>query len=147
MMHNDFIKGYRSGRLGCSVSLVRLVCLLLAGRIRERKVAAALVCWVLGLLFLAVLSGMGFVYWPPAWAALVNVVLLFVLALSSIHTITEVAVSGALADEQFWELAVTERALWFFANRESDVLATSETDKGLRDSPDQRAVGRWHRPH
>ena len=146
-MHSDFIKGYKSGRLGCSVSFVRLVCLLLSGRIHERKVAAALVCWLLGLLCSAALSGMGFVYWPPAWAALVNVVLLFVLALSSIHTITAVVVSGALADEQFWELAVAERALWFFANRESDVLATSETDKGLRDSPDPRAVGRWHRLH
>lgn len=146
-MHSDFIKGYKSGRLGCSVSFVRLVCLLLSGRIHERKVAAALVCWLLGLLCSAALSGMGFVYWPPAWAALVNVVLLSVLALSSIHTITAVVVSGALADEQFWELAVAERALRFFGDRESDVLATSETDNGLHDSPQLREVGRWHRTH
>jgi hypothetical protein len=145
MMHNDFIDGYKSGRLGCSVSLVRMVCLLLSGRIRELKVAAALVCWLLGLLCLGGLSGMGFVYWPPAWAALVNAVLLSVLALSSIHAITEVIVSGALSDEQFWQLAVAERALWCFANRASDVLASSETDNSLRDSPDPRAVRRRHR--
>jgi hypothetical protein len=90
---------------------------------------------------------MGFVYWPPAWAALVNVVLLFVLALSSIHTITAVVVSGALADEQFWELAVAERALWFFGDRESDVLVTSVTGNSLHDSPQPREVGRWHRTH
>jgi len=144
MKHNDFIKGYESGKLSCSVSIVRMVCLLLSGRIRELKVAAALVCWLLGLLCLGGLSGMGFVYWPPAWAALVNAVLLSVLALSSFHAISEVIVSGALADEQFWQLAVTECALWFFANRESDVLASSETDNGLRDSLDPRTVGRRH---
>ena len=144
MKHNDFIKGYESGKLSCSVSIVRMVCLLLSGRIRELKVAAALVCWLLGLLCLGGLSGMGFVYWPPAWAALVNAVLLSVLALSSIHAISEVIVSGALADEQFWQVAVTECALWFFANRESDVLASSETDNGLCDSLDPRTVGHRH---
>jgi hypothetical protein len=144
MKHNDFIKGYESGKLSCSVSIVRMVCLLLSGRIRELKVAAALVCWLLGLLCLGGLSGMGFVYWPPAWAALVNAVLLSVLALSSFHAISGVIVSGALADEQFWQLAVTECALWFFANRESDVLASSETDNGLRDSLDPRTVGHRH---
>jgi hypothetical protein len=144
MKHNDFIKGYESGKLSCSVSIVRMVCLLLSGRIRELKVAAALVCWLLGLLCLGGLSGMGFVYWPPAWAALVNAVLLSVLALSSFHAISGVIVSGALADEQFWQLAVTECALWFFANRESDVLASSETDNGLRDSLDLRTVGHRH---
>jgi len=147
MKHNDFIKGYESGKLSCSVSLVRMVCLLLSGRIRELKVAAALVCWLLGLLCLGGLSGMGFVYWPPAWAALVNAVLLSVLALSSIHAISEVIVSGALADEQFWQVAVAECALWFFAHGESDVLASSETDNGLRDSLDPRTVGLRHRTH
>ena len=144
MKHNDFINGYESGKLSCSVSIVRMVCLLLSGRIRERKVAAVLVCWLLGLLCLAVLSGMGFVYWPPAWAALVNAVLLSVLALSSIHAISEVIVSGALADEQFWQLAVAECALWFFTDQESDVLAISETGNGLRDSSHPEAVGRRH---
>lgn len=147
MKHNDFIKGYESGKLSCSVSLVRMVCLLLAGRIRELKVAAALVCWLLGLLCLGGLSGMGFVYWPPAWAALVNAVLLSVLALNSIHAISEVIVSGALADEQFWQVAVAEGALWFFAHGESDVLASFETDNGLRDSLDPRTVSCRHRPH
>jgi hypothetical protein len=144
MKHNDFIEGYESGKLSCSVSIVRMVCLLLSGRIRALKVAVALVCWLLGLLCLGGLSGMGFVYWPPAWAALVNAVLLSVLALSSFHAISEVIVSGALADEQFWQLAVTECALQFFANRESDVLASCETDNGLRDSLDPRTVGRRH---
>jgi len=147
MMHSDFIKGYESGKLSCSVSIVRMVCLLLSGRIREQKVAAVLVCWLLGLLCLAVLSGMGFVYWPPAWAALVNAVLLSVLALSSIHAISEVIVSGALADEQFWQVAVAECALCFFAHGESDVLASSETDNGLRDPLDSRTASRRHRTH
>jgi len=143
-MHSDFIKGYESGKLSCSVSIVRMVCLLLSGRIREQKVAAVLVCWLLGLLCLAVLSGMGFVYWPPAWAALVNAGLLSVLALSSIHAISEVVVSGALADEQFWQLAVAECVLVFFTDQESDVLASSGTDNGLRDSSHPEAVGRRH---
>ena len=143
-MHSDFIKGYESGKLSCSVSIVRMVCLLLSGRIREQKVAAVLVCWLLGLLCLAALSGMGFVYWPPAWAALVHAVLLSVLALSSIHAISEVIVLGALADEQFWQLAVAECALVFFTDQESDVLASSGTDNGLRDSSHSEAVGRRH---
>jgi hypothetical protein len=144
MMHSDFIKGYESGKLSCSVSIVRMVCLLLSGRIRELKIAVALVCWLLGLLCLAVLSGMGFVYWPPAWAALVNAVLLSVLALSSIHAISEVIVSGALEDEQFWQLAVAECALGFFTDQENDVHATSGKGNGLRDSSHPEAVGRRH---
>jgi type IV secretory pathway TrbD component len=147
MKHNDFINGYESGKLSCSVSLVRMVGLLFSGRIREVKVAAGLVCWLLGLLCLVGLSGMGFVYWPAAWAALVNAVLLSILALSSIHAISEVIVSGALADEQFWQVAVAECALWFFAHGESDVLASSETDNGLRDPLDPRTVSRRHRTH
>jgi hypothetical protein len=144
MKHNDFIKGYESGKLSCSVSIVRMVCLLLSGRIRELKIAVALVCWLLGLLCLGGLSGMGFVYWPPAWAALVNAVLLSVLALSSFHAISEVIVSGALADEQFWQLAVTECALGFFTDQENDVHASSGTGNGLRDSSHPEAAGRRH---
>ena len=130
--------------MSCSVSLVRMVCLLLSGRIRELKVAAALVCWLLGLLCLGGLSGMGFVYWPPAWAAMVNAVLLSVLALSSFHAISGVIVSGALADEQFWQLAVAECALGFFTDQENDVNATSGKGNGLRDSSHPEAVGRRH---
>jgi hypothetical protein len=50
MSHDDFILGYKNGRLGCSVSTLLTLRLFLLGRIHEARVVIRLVGWSLGLL-------------------------------------------------------------------------------------------------
>jgi hypothetical protein len=121
MSHDDFILGYQNGRLGCSVSGLLTFRLFFAGRIREKRVVTNLICWSLGLVLLLGLSTMAFLYLPVFWASLATIITLAVFAVGSIHQIAELVVSAALADQQFYELARAERALWVSADGESNL--------------------------
>jgi hypothetical protein len=121
MTHDDFTSGYQSGRLWCSVSIILTFRLFFSGRIRERSVVACLVRWSLGSLVLVALSTFWFLYLPPLWAALVSLVTLAVFVLALIHQIAGVVVSAALADKQFYESAVVDRALRVSADGESEL--------------------------
>lgn len=121
MTHDDFILGYQSGRLGCSVSALLTFRLFASGRIRERRVVTTLICWSLGLLLLVGLSIVGFLYLPLLWAILATVIMLALFTLGSIHRIAELVVSAALADEQFYEFARAEHALWVSADVEGNL--------------------------
>jgi hypothetical protein len=121
MTHDDFTSGYQSGQFWCSVSVILSFRLFFSGRARHRRVVVSLVCWSLGLLVLVGLSSFGLLYLPPLWAALVSLITLAVFAFVSIHQIAGVVVSEALADKQFYESAVAERALRVSADGESDL--------------------------
>src|SRR5580700_1900269 len=110
MSHDDFILGYQNGRLGCSVSALLTLRLFLAGRIHEKRVVITLICWSLGLILLIGLSAIGFLFLPFLWAFLSTMLMLAVFALGSSYQVSELVVSAALVDKQFYELARAEHA-------------------------------------
>jgi hypothetical protein len=122
MSHDDFVLGYQSGRLGCSVSALLFCWLFVSGRTRQRRVATALVRRSLGLLLLVGLSIVGFVYLPPFWAILASLIMLTLFTFGSIHRIAELVVSAALADEQFYDFARAQRVLSISNDVEANLL-------------------------
>ncbi|MBV9274351.1 MAG: hypothetical protein JO333_10685 [Verrucomicrobia bacterium] len=127
MSHDDFTSGYQSGRSWCSVSIILTFRLLFSGRIRQRKMVASLVGWSVGLLVLVGFFIFGFCYLPLLWAALVNLITLSVFAFASSHQIAGVVVSEALADKQFYDSAVAERALRVSTDGETDLSKVQKT--------------------
>src|SRR5258708_8551309 len=121
MSHDDFILGYRSGRLGCSVSTLLTLHLCLVGRIRETRVVIRLVGWSLGLLLLVGLSAIGFLYLPVLWALLGTIILLAIFALGFDHEIAGLIVSTALMDVRFYQFALAEHALSVSADGEGNM--------------------------
>jgi hypothetical protein len=121
MSHDDFILGYENGRIGCSVSALLTLQLFFVGRIREKRVVVNLICCSLGLLLLVGLSIIGFLYLPPLWALPGTIILLAVFALGTTHQLSELVVSAALADKQFYEFARAQRALWVCTDSEGNV--------------------------
>jgi hypothetical protein len=119
--HDDFILGYQNGRLGCSVSALLTLRLFLAGQIREKQVSIRLVGWLLGLLFAFGSFIVACLLLPTLWALLGGIVLLAILWLGFTHAIGGLIVSAALSDEQFYQFAVTERALWVSADGEGNI--------------------------
>jgi hypothetical protein len=122
MSHDDFVLGYQSGRLGCSVSALLFCWLFVSGRTRQRRVATALVRRSLGLLLLVGLSIVGFVYLPPFWAILASLIMLTLFTFGSIQRIAELVVSAALADEQFYDFARAQRVLSISNDVEANLL-------------------------
>ena len=120
MSHDDFILGYQNGRLGCSVSTLLALRLLLTGRIRENRVAIRLVGWSLGLLLLIGLSTIGFLCLPVLWALLGATTLLATYALGFTHQVAGLIVSTALMDKQFFQFALAEHALCVSADGEGN---------------------------
>jgi hypothetical protein len=121
MSHDDFVLGYQNGRLGCSVSALLTLRLFLAGRIHEKRVVITLICWSLGLILLIGLSAIGFLFLPFLWAFLSTMLMLAVFALGSSYQVSELVVSAALVDKQFYELARAEHALWVSADGEGNL--------------------------
>ena len=121
MSHDDFILGYQNGRVGCGVSALFTLRLLLTGRIREKNVTFRLIAWSLGLLLLVGLLIIGFLYLPTLWLLFGALVLLSLFALGFTHAIAGLIVSTALADEQFYQFALAERALWVSTDDEGNI--------------------------
>jgi hypothetical protein len=124
MSHDDFILGYQSGRLGCSVSTLLILCLFLLGRIRETRVVIRLVGWSLGLLLLIGLTTIGFLWFlclPTLWTLLGTIMLLGVFALGLIHRVSGLIVSSALTDVHFYQFALAEHALSVSAHGEGNM--------------------------
>ena len=121
MSHDDFLLGYRNGRLGCSVSILLTLRLLLTGRIREKQVITPLVVWSLGLLLLISLSVIGFLYLPALWALLGAGILLAFFVQGLAHGIAGLIVSAALADQHFYRFILAEHALWISADSEDNL--------------------------
>jgi hypothetical protein len=121
MSHDDFLLGYRNGRLGCSVSVLLTLRLFLAGRIRREQVVTTLLGWSLGFLPLIGISVIAFVYLPIVWAFLSAGLLLAVFALGFAHGVAGLVVSTALTDQNFYEFMLGEHALWISVDSEGNL--------------------------
>jgi hypothetical protein len=119
--HDDFIVGYQSGRLGCSVSVLRVSLLVYSGRIREKRVVAKVIGWSAGLLVLISLCVVGLFFLPLLWALLAGAVVLATSVLVCLHRIGEAILSGALTDPDFFRMVQTERALGVMAVSDGNV--------------------------
>jgi hypothetical protein len=121
MSHDDFVLGYQSGQLGCSVSALLTLRLFLAGRIRERRVVINLICWALGLLLLIGLSSLAFLRLPAPLAIPGAVLLFATFLLGFSHQLDQLVVSTALTNKQFYECARSEHALWVSTDSEGNL--------------------------
>ena len=119
--HDDFIIGYQSGRLGCSVNVLRVSLLVYSGRIREKRVVAKVIGWSAGLLVLICLWVVGLYFLPLLWALLAGAIVLAISGLVCLHRIAEGILSVALTDPDFYQLARTERALGVVAIDDGNV--------------------------
>jgi hypothetical protein len=119
--HDDFVLGYQNGRLGSSVSSLLILQLFFAGRIREGRVVISLVCWALGLLFLLGLAGLAFLRIPAPWAILGALITFAVFLLGFSHQLSGLVVSAALTNQQFYEFARSQKALWVPTDGEVNV--------------------------
>jgi hypothetical protein len=121
MSHDDFLLGYQTGRLGCSVSTLLTLRLFLTRRIREKRVIFCLIRWSLALLLVIGLSILGFLYLPAPWTLLGITISLIIFALGFTHTIAALIISTAIANEQFYQFVLTERALWVSTDDEGNL--------------------------
>jgi hypothetical protein len=121
MLHDDFLLGYRNGRLGCSVSVLLVLRLFLAGRIRREQVVTTLVGWSIGFFLLIAISVIASVYLPAVWVFLSAGLLLAIFALGFTHGVAGLVVSTALADQDFYELMLGEHALRVSTDSEANL--------------------------
>jgi hypothetical protein len=121
MSHDDFLLGYRNGRLSCSVSALLILRLFLIGRIREKHVVISLLEWSLGLVLLVTFSVIGLLYLPFLWALLSTGILLGISALGFAHGVAGLIVSAALADQDFYRFMLAEHALWVSSDSEGNL--------------------------
>jgi hypothetical protein len=119
--HDDFIIGYQSGRLGCSVNVLRVSLLVYSGRIREKRVVAKVIGWSAGMLVLICLWVVGLYFLPLLWALLVGAIVLATSGLVCLHRIGEGTLSAALTDPDFYHLVRTGGGLGVVAIQEGNV--------------------------
>jgi hypothetical protein len=118
--HDNFIVGYQSGRLGCSVNVLRVSLLVYSGRIREKRVVAKVIGWSAGLLVLICLWVVGLNFLPLLWALLAGAIVLATFGLVCLHRIGEGILAVALTDPDFYHLVQTERAFGVVAIKEGN---------------------------
>lgn len=113
--HDEFIVGYQSGRLGCSVNVLRVSLLVYSAGIREKRIVAKVIGWSAGLFGLAGLWLIGLFFLPFFWALLAGAVILAIFALVCLHRIGEGVLSVALTEPDFYRHLRTEHALGIVA--------------------------------
>jgi hypothetical protein len=109
--HDDFVVGYQSGRLGCSVNVLRVFALVYSTKVRDRHIVAEVVGWSIGLLAFLCLSMAGFFFLPLLWALLSEVLVVAILTLIALHRIGDAVMAAALSDPEFYQLVGSQRAL------------------------------------
>lgn len=137
MSHEDFVLGYTTGRLGCSVSSLLTLRLFLLGRIRKRRVVIRLVGRALGLVLLIGLSIVGFLCLPAFWILLGTIITLAIFALGFVHQMGAMLVSTALIDAHFYEFALAQRALFISTGGEGNMVGATESIIRLVEVPGQ----------
>ena len=120
MPHDQFVRGYENGSLGCSTSTLLILRLFLAGKIREKKLSINLFFWSAGFLTLLIACIAGSILYVGAWVLLGIVVTLGVYVLVFFLSIGDVVLSAALASEEFYRLATEKRALWTYPDNEDN---------------------------
>ena len=121
MSHNEFVLGYEKGRLGCSVSVLLTLRLFLVGKIRPRQIWTNLLLWSLGFLLLIASFVIEFLKLPFIWALLCTVITLTFYISAFFYSFGALVLSTALADEDFYNLAAAERALWTYSDDERNL--------------------------
>jgi hypothetical protein len=121
MSHDEFVKGYEKGSLGCSVSVLLTIRLFLAGKIRDKKILINLLIWSFALLLLISASVIEFLKIPFTWGLLCTAISLAFYAIAFFYSLGEVVLSIALLKEDFYKLAMAERAIWIFPDDEKNL--------------------------
>ena len=120
MPHDQFVRGYENGSLGCSTSTLLILRLFLAGKIREKKLSINLFFWSAGFLTLIIACIVGSILYVGAWVLLGIVATLGVYVLVFFLSIGDVVLSAALMSEEFYRLATEKRALWTYPDNEEN---------------------------
>jgi hypothetical protein len=121
MSHDEFVAGYEKGGMGCSVSVLLTLRLFLGGRIREKKILIHLLLWLSGLLLLIAASVLAFLKFAFIWALLCSVIGLVFYASAFFYSFGGLVLSTALADEDFYKAAMSERALCIYSDDERNL--------------------------
>jgi hypothetical protein len=108
--HGDFIVGYQSGRLGCSVNVLRVFFLVYSTKIWERRVVTEVLAWSIGLLGLICLWVWGIFFLPLLWALAGGVLAAAIFSLIALHRVGDAVIAAALSDIAFYQLALEQRA-------------------------------------
>jgi hypothetical protein len=119
--HDDFIVGYQSGRLGCSVNVLRILSLVYSIKIREKRIVAEVVGWSVGFLALICLWVVGVVFLPLLVALAAGAIVVAACSLIFLHRVGEAVIAAALSDNAFYSLAVAEHALGVAPDTESNL--------------------------
>jgi hypothetical protein len=121
MSHDEFVLGYENGSLGCSVSVLLALRLFFFRRIREKKISKNLLFWSLGFLLLIASSVLAFLKLPLIWAILCTAITLAFYASAFFYSFGALVLSAALANEDFYKVAIWERALWIYSDDEKNL--------------------------
>ena len=121
MLHDEFVRRYENGSLGCSVSVLLTLRLFLTGRIRAKKILINLLFWSLGFLLLIASSVIAFLKLPFIWALLCTAITLAFYASAFFYSFGALILSTALANEDFYRIATAERALWIYSDDERNL--------------------------
>src|SRR5262245_52783980 len=119
--HDQFVFAYENGSLGCSVSVLHIMRLLFAGKIREKKLSTNLFLWSLGFPVLIAASCIAFLRFSVFWALTGTIVALPIYTLAFLFWGGELILSSALANEEFYLFATAERALWIYSDDEENL--------------------------
>jgi hypothetical protein len=121
MSHGEFVSGYENGNLGCSVSVLLTLRLLIAGRICEKRISARLLLWSFGFLLLITASVIEFLKLSFLWALLCTACMLAIYTPSFFYSAGELVLSAALANKDFYEVASAERVLRIYSDDERNL--------------------------
>jgi hypothetical protein len=124
--HDDFVVGYQSGRLGCSVNVLRVFSLVYSTKIRERRVVTEVVGWSIGILALISLWVFAIFYLPLLWALAGGALISAIFCLSAVHRVGDAVISAALGDTAFYELALEQQAFGCARDGEGNLPSLSK---------------------
>ena len=119
--HDIFIVGYQNGRIGCSVSVLRVLSLVYSGKIREKHIVRRVIAWSTSLLAVICLWVVGLFSLPVLLAFLAGAIIVATFIIVSLHGISEGVLSVALIDGEFYELIRTEHALTVATDEERNL--------------------------
>ncbi|MBV9876062.1 MAG: hypothetical protein JO025_15140 [Verrucomicrobia bacterium] len=108
--HDDFIVGYQSGRLGCSVNVLRVFSLVYSTKVREKRVVTEVIAWSIGLLALICLWVLGIFFLPLPWALAAGMLFTGMFFLIGLHRVGDAVIAAALSDDAFYEVAMEQHA-------------------------------------
>jgi uncharacterized membrane protein len=119
--HDDFIVGYQSGRLGCSVNVLRVFSLVYSTKVREKHVVTEVLAWSVGLLALIGLWVLGIFFLPLLWTLVAGVLVTAIFSLMALHRVGDAVIAAALSDNVFYRVALERHALGYATDGEGNI--------------------------